>query len=162
VVTGVGGLTRVGALAAFFAMGVRATIRGPTVVNVESYESDTAVRFPITTPDDHNTNSATFDLNGVNQQVGSLSGTGSLTLGSALFTVGDTTSTSSPAPSAEQSGKVTKVGSGTLTLSGANTYAGVTTINGGVLSVNSVANVGAANSASVPRRQWPTAPSPSA
>jgi autotransporter-associated beta strand protein len=44
------------------------------------------------------------------------------------------------------SGGLTKSGSGTLTLSGTNTYTGNTTVNGGVLAVTAVGNLGATTS----------------
>ncbi|MEM8644451.1 MAG: autotransporter domain-containing protein, partial [Pseudomonadota bacterium] len=49
------------------------------------------------------------------------------------------------APSATQGGLLVKVGAGTMTLSGANTYTRGTTINGGTVSVGENVNLGAAD-----------------
>ena len=102
---------------------------------------------------------ATFVLNGFSQSIGSLTGAGNVTNNSntaATLTVGndntspaafsgvlsDTTGSNTGALS------LTKVGSGTLTLSGTNTYSGVTgsgtTINGGILNINGDAALGTA------------------
>ena len=78
---------------------------------------------------------------------------GNLALGGATrtFTVADGTAASDLTVSALMSGGanlgITKAGVGTLTLSGANTYTGVTTVNAGTLAFNSIANVGAGASA---------------
>ena len=76
--------------------------------------------------------------------VGSIEGAGSFYLGASLLTVGNrnTNTTVSGAIhdvggyTAGTGGKLTKVGTGTLTLGGANTYTGVTTVEGGTLVVN--------------------------
>src|SRR5262249_8083335 len=65
------------------------------------------------------------------------------------FTVADGSATNDLSISSVISGAgfgITKAGAGTLALSGVNTYTGVTTINAGVLSANSLANGGTASS----------------
>ena len=80
-----------------------------------------------------NINGGTFDLNGHNQMVGDLSGTGGmLTLGSGTLTTDGTDSTSF-AGTITGTGEFVIDGSGTLTLTGSNNYSGGTTISGGEL-----------------------------
>ena len=72
---------------------------------------------------------------GVN--VGALGGAGDVLLGAkALTTGGLNTSTAVSGTIGGAGGSVVKVGSGTLDLSGANTYTGGTTVTGGTLAVN--------------------------
>ncbi len=79
------------------------------------------------------------------ERVGSLAGGdgtgGEVQLGANTLTVGDATSTTF-AGITSGSGGISKVGAGTLTLSGANTYSGITTLAGGVLNVASLSDYG--------------------
>ncbi|MEP9359555.1 autotransporter-associated beta strand repeat-containing protein [Sphingomonas sp. KR3-1] len=65
--------------------------------------------------------------------IGTLSGAGSVTLGSNTLTVGSGNGSSSFLGVVSGTGALTKTGTGTLTLAGANTYTGLTTISGGTL-----------------------------
>ncbi len=78
---------------------------------------------------------ATFDLNGYVDTIGSLAGSGSVSLGGATLTIdgdGETTEFSGIISGA---GGIAKTGTDTLILSGANTYAGLTTVSAGVLNI---------------------------
>ncbi len=84
-----------------------------------------------------------FDLDGQDQTVGSLSGTGGTVTNStaattSTLTIGDATNTTYSGVIQDGAGTLAliKQGSGTLTLGGINTYTGTTTINAGALSVN--------------------------
>ena len=79
---------------------------------------------------------ATLDLASFNQTIGSLAGTGGVTLGSATLTTGNDNTSTIFSGTISGAGGLTKIGSGTLLLTGANTYAGPTNINAGILDVN--------------------------
>ncbi len=94
-----------------------------------------------------------LNLNGVSQQIGSLSGAGRVGTGGATLTVGDAANSSftgvienyasAGGGVTTGAGKLTKVGAGTLTLSGISTYTGATTITAGTLALTltgSIAN----------------------
>ena len=78
---------------------------------------------------------ATLGLNNFSQTIGSLAGAGSVTLGSATLATGNDNTSTTFSGTISGAGGLTKIGTGTLTLSGANSYSGGTTIAGGTLSL---------------------------
>jgi fibronectin-binding autotransporter adhesin len=96
-----------------------------------------------------------LDLNGFSETIGSLSGAGTITSstsGTVTITIGaDNASTSFTGVIEKGSATslaLTKSGSGTLTLSGNNTYDGGTNINAGVLSLASANAIGSSGTIS--------------
>src|SRR5271166_4140866 len=84
-------------------------------------------------------------LSSVGMTAGSIEGAGTYRLGSKALTVGlNNLSTEVSGSVVGMGGALIKVGTGTLTLTGTNTYSGGTDINGGILAVNSDANLGSA------------------
>ncbi|MGY3589125.1 autotransporter outer membrane beta-barrel domain-containing protein [Bradyrhizobium sp. USDA 4350] len=84
---------------------------------------------------------AVLDLNGHDQTIGSLAGAGAVTLGAATLTTGNDGTSTTFSGSLSGTGGLTKVGAGTLALSGINIYTGSTTVSGGTLEVDgSIAN----------------------
>ena len=91
----------------------------------------------------------TLDLNGYSDSLNGLSGNGIVdtTSGSVSLTVGNADATSTFAGILQNSGgslALTKLGTGTITLAGDNTYSGDTAIQGGTISVSENNDLGAA------------------
>ena len=92
-------------------------------------------------------NGGTFDLNGQTQTFSALSGTGGfITLGAGSLSANSAASTTL-ASVISGSGSLTKTGTGILTLSGANTHTGGTTINAGTLQISGVGTLGSSSGA---------------
>jgi fibronectin-binding autotransporter adhesin len=143
VITGSGALTKAGV--GTLSMTGAHTYTGATIINAGTLQlASNNNRLPTATALTI-ASGATFNINGRAQTIGSLAGAGSVSNGStplATLTVGDATSTTHSGVISTALVSLTKVGAGTLTLSGTNTYTGVTTINAGILSVSSIGNGG--------------------
>src|SRR5207248_1023058 len=68
--------------------------------------------------------------------IGSLTGEGSALLGANTLTIGSNNQSTTFSGVIQDSGGLTKTGTGTLTLTGSNLYTGNTTVTGGVLEVS--------------------------
>jgi autotransporter-associated beta strand protein len=81
---------------------------------------------------------ARLDLGGFNQTIGSLAGAGSVALGNRYLTTGgdNTSTTFSGTISGSGLSGLGKVGSGSLTLSGNNSYQGITSVVSGTLLID--------------------------
>jgi autotransporter-associated beta strand protein len=81
--------------------------------------------------------SGLLNLNGFSDTIGSLSGVGNVALGTGTLSIGaNNLSTTYNGFISGVGGSITKVGSGVLTLTENNDYAGLGTVNGGVLLIH--------------------------
>jgi outer membrane autotransporter protein len=112
------------------------TYTGPTAVNAGTLQAgavnafSSASAFTVAS-------GAILDLAGFNQAIGSLAGAGSVTLGAATLTTNGDGSDTTFSGTISGSGRLVKVGEGTLTLSGNNSYQGGTIVSEGTLAVGS-------------------------
>ncbi len=86
-----------------------------------------------------------FNVNGRTETVGSVAGAGNLALGSGALTAGGNNNTTTLDGVISGSGNFTKAGTGTLTLTGDNTFTGVLTLNAGTISAANITNGGIAS-----------------
>ncbi len=117
------------------------TYTGATIINAGTLAAGSTSAFGNSAVTVANAAGAILNITGYNNSIGSLTGGGAaggtVVLGAATLTVGsDNTSPAAYAGIISGTGALIKTGTGTITLSGANTYTGTTTISGGMLSVN--------------------------
>ncbi|MBT3374776.1 MAG: hypothetical protein HN406_04215, partial [Lentisphaerae bacterium] len=130
VISGSGGLTKAGS--GTFTIAAASTHTGATMVNdgtlrlglANALSDSTAVTIAA---------GKTLDLDGNSDTIGSLAGAGSVTLGAGTLTAGADDSSTTFSGVVSGSGGLTKAGTGTFTISGANTYTGATAVNDGTL-----------------------------
>jgi fibronectin-binding autotransporter adhesin len=105
------------------------------------------------------TSGATLDIGAFNQTVGAVTlGNGTTSGGNILGTTGTLTGTSFDAQNGTITANLSGVGAtltksntaATITLTGLSTYTGATTVNGGTVTFNSIANAGVASALGAP------------
>ncbi|MFI4994651.1 MAG: autotransporter domain-containing protein [Hyphomicrobiales bacterium] len=132
-ISGAGGIVKAGA--GIFALSGQNTYTGPTTVNGGTLQAG-AVGALANASAYTLAGGASLDLAGFNQTIGSLAGTGNVTLGAATLTTGNDQTSTSFAGVISGTGGLAKIGNGTFTLTSASTYAGPTNVNAGTLDVN--------------------------
>jgi autotransporter-associated beta strand protein len=150
VISGTGGLTKQGT--GIFTLSGNNTYTGTTTINQGTLRlsggnalADTGAVVLA------NAAGATLDVSNVSETIGSLAGGGSaggnVTLSSSstpiTLTTGGNSSSTAFGGVISGNGGLTKVGTGTFTLTGANTYSGTTNVNAGVLDVRNNQALGA-------------------
>ncbi|MEQ8211049.1 MAG: autotransporter-associated beta strand repeat-containing protein [Lacipirellulaceae bacterium] len=139
VISGSGGFTKTGNHTAIIAS--VQTYTGSTVINDGLVQFSGNGDFSLSS-DVSVASGATWDLNGLTDQVDSISGAGSILLGGASLFVDENGGTRTFSGVISEAGSFRKLGTHTMVLSGNNTYTGTTTIDAGVLRIGSSSNLG--------------------
>jgi autotransporter-associated beta strand protein len=145
VISGVGDFTKFGS--GEIRLGADNTYAGSTIITGGTLSLAASERIPDGSAVSISSG-AELDLKDFNETIGSLSGSGSVLLGTGgighnLIIGSDNSSTTfSGTISGTNGGGLHKVGSGTLTLSGNNTNTDVVKVSGGTLSGNTIGNIG--------------------
>lgn len=113
-------------------LGAANTYTGSTAINQGTLAIAANDRLPTATAVSI-ASGATLDLAGFDQTIGSIAGSGSITLGSGSLSVGGSNASTTFSGVISGSGSLIKTGSGTLSLGGVNAYTGPTIINQGRL-----------------------------
>ena len=106
------------------------TYTGPTVINAGSLTVGINNAVPAGSAVTVN---GTFNLNGYTDTIGSLSGNGTATLGGGTLIVGNDNTSTGFSGLISGAGSLSKIGTGTWTISGSNSSGGVVAVNGGTL-----------------------------
>ncbi len=142
-ISGSGGLTKSGS--GTLTVANANTFTGPVTINGGTVKIGTGNGLPVTAAVTlGNVAGATLDLNGQNQTIASLAGTGpngEVKLGSGILTVGGTTTTTYGGL-ISGAGSLLRTNTGVLNLSGNNTYSGGTVISNGTVYVVNTAGSG--------------------
>lgn len=125
-----GGLTKVGT--GIFKLSGATSYTGATNVSAGTLQGGAANAF---SADSAFTvaGGAFLDLNNFNQTIGSLTGSGAVTLGTATLTTGNDNTTTAFSGTMTGAGGLTKIGTGTFRLDTATGYTGATNVNAGTL-----------------------------
>ncbi|MFD4839769.1 autotransporter domain-containing protein [Achromobacter sp. NPDC058515] len=110
------------------------TYTGQTIVNGGTLQTGIANAFAPSSAVTVNAG-ATLDLNNFSQIANNLSGSGSITLGTAMLTANNAAIDTTFTGVIGGAGSLNKNGTGALTLTGASTYSGGTTISAGTLQI---------------------------
>ena len=132
-ISGPGGLSKIGA--GTLTLSGQSTYTGATAVNVGTLQAGAINAFSPSSAFSI-ASGAVLNLAGFNQTIGSLSGAGAVTLGAATLTTGNDNTNTTYSGVMSGTGGLTKIGNGTLTLTGANAFTGATIVNAGGLVVN--------------------------
>ena len=143
VMSGTGGLSKIGA--GTLTLSGTSTHSGATAVNAGTLQAGAANSFSAASAF-MVASGTTLDLASFDQTIGSLAGAGSVTLGMATLTTGNDNTSTTYSGVMSGSGGLSKIGAGTLTLTGTSTYSGATAVNAGTLQAGA-ANAFAQNSA---------------